>query len=146
MASQSRWQTCTRTSSRTSARCSGFGSAGNDNSDARGTTLSTVYGDIQGIAGQKVADLPVLTLGTIGALPAHPGGDESLDEDVTEDGGAPRADDPALAALLFSLIPADGSNVGNTLSERFVEKALLKLGASVAMDDYESVQGDALGT
>jgi hypothetical protein len=101
--------------------------------------LSAFYGDIQGIAGQKIVDLPALSLEAIATLPAHAGGDELLDDDEAgDDVGPPRTDDPALVRLLYSLIPADGTNVGNgTLCERFAEEALLKFGASVSMVDYE---------
>jgi hypothetical protein len=107
--------------------------------------LSAFYGDIQGIAGRTVLDLPALSLGAIAALPAHPDGDDMDETGIAEDVGTPRADDPALVSILFALVPLDGANVGNgTLSERFTEQALLKLGANVSMADYERCKATLL--
>ena len=108
--------------------------------------LSAFYGDIQGIAGQKVADLPALSLDAIAALPAQADGDEPLEDDEAgDDVGPPRTDDPSLLTLFFSLIPADGTNIGNgTLYERFAEQTLLKFGASVSMVHYERCKATLL--
>lgn len=87
--------------------------------------ICAFYGDLQGIAGRQIEDLPPLSL-DLRSLPlAEP---EELDG----------PNDQELKELLYGLVPDDGSNAGNgSLVERFMEQALAGLGVLVTAADYE---------
>jgi hypothetical protein len=88
--------------------------------------ITAFYGDLQGIAGRQLQDLPPLAL-EAGAIVAE------------------GADGDELTALLYTLVPDDGSNAGNgSLLERFMEQALAELGVIVTADDYERCKGALL--
>jgi hypothetical protein len=91
--------------------------------------ISAFWGDMQGIAGRQLEDLPTMAL----ALPEH----ADDEEDDGEPAGAERPEDARLKALLFDLLPEDGANAGNgSLTDRFVERAAVELGLQVSADDY----------
>lgn len=86
--------------------------------------ITAFYGDLQGIAGRQLEDLPAL------ALEAGPTSAASADADT--------ASDTDLSELLLSLVPDDGSNSGNgSLLALFTERALTELGVIVTETDYE---------
>jgi hypothetical protein len=88
--------------------------------------VAAFWGDMQGIAGRQLEDLPAMAL----ALPEHA-------EDDGDPAGAERPEDDRLKALLFELLPEDGTNAGNgSLTERFVERASVELGLQVSAEDY----------
>jgi hypothetical protein len=101
--------------------------------------LTAFYGDLQGIAGQQLKDLPLLSLDVVGALPSRELTEAEPDDDAHgEETGASRPDEAALATLLFSLLPEDGSAVGNgSLSERFIDTAFVDRGLMISNVDYE---------
>ena len=89
--------------------------------------VTAFCGDLQGIVGRQLDDLPSLALEPLRALPPAP----------REEGEGGR-DIARLEPLLFDLLPDDGSTVGNgTLTDRFVERAFVELGVHVTAADYE---------
>lgn len=97
------------------------------------TNITAFYGDLQGLAGKRLEDLPLLSLGEL-ALPAAAEEGDETDGDVPEGEGA----DPRLVELLYELIPADGSAVGNaTLAGMLEERALVTLGVEAGRSVYQ---------
>lgn len=83
--------------------------------------VAAFYGDLQGIAGRQLRDLPTLALEepSTDALPELAESDEKLEE------------------IFFGLLPADGTNTGNgSLFDAFREQAVTELGVIVTEDDY----------
>jgi hypothetical protein len=104
--------------------------------------LAAVHGDLRGIAGRQIEDVPALALGagdsgTAGADHEEPNADEYDD--------APPGRD--LIELLFALLPADGAFVGNRkIGERFVDAASARFGRVLTLDDYERCKAVLLTT
>lgn len=92
--------------------------------------LGTFYGDLQGISGAQLADIPAMSLGAIAALPAPRLGDEGDDDAPAYEGELDREDE--LVALLVELLPPVGESVGNgALRDRLRERAEPELGVAV---------------
>lgn len=105
------------------------------------TNVAAFYGDLQAIAGARLADHPLLALETHDEPADSP--DEDDEAEVIEDGrarprlSAPRSEDGVLVRVLVELLPANGSTVGNgSLCERFISAALTH-GVQVTRDDYD---------
>ncbi len=97
--------------------------------------LSSFYGDVQGIAGSQLADIEPLSLPSGGGVAPRPVSASLMAED-----DAAVADEvwPQLTNLLFSLIPADGTSIGNkNLSGQFVSATLLQLHLTVGPEEYK---------
>jgi hypothetical protein len=102
------------------------------------------YGDLRGIAGRQLAELPAMTLAraslATGAGAAAMSGDDEEAEPASDRGGARGADDGADAALvelLEALLPADGQALGNvTLCAQLSERALSALARDVDEAEY----------
>jgi len=104
--------------------------------------ITAFCGDLQGIAGRQLGDLLPEALESAKALPEaiaeEEGEGEGEDHAAGGAAGPGGADDERLKELLFELLPADGSMVGNgTLSEAFVERALTQIGVRARDRDYE---------
>jgi hypothetical protein len=96
--------------------------------------ITAFYGDLQGIAGRQLRDLPALTLAP--ALPEHAGDDEDADPDEEQAAETEHPRGVELTELLFRLLPDDGGTTGNrSLTERFIERALLELGVHATAGD-----------
>lgn len=100
--------------------------------------VGAFYGDLQGIAGAGLDDLPQLALAAVAGMPL-PEPDEA--NDSTPPVSAPRPDDAQLADYLLSLVPHDGATVGDhALCALFVERALTERGVQVSQVDYERLK------
>jgi hypothetical protein len=101
--------------------------------------ITAFYGDLQGIAGRQLRDLPALSFEPLSLPPAPGSSSESLGDDEDDD-SSPLVDgatDPRLTDLLHRLLPQDGAAVGNgSLYAAFERSALLQLGRSVTEADY----------
>ena len=91
--------------------------------------ITAFCGDLRGIAGGQLLDLPALALEPLAALPAYAEGHAA--------GDAAHPGDAELTEILFRLLPADGTTAGNgSLTDKFIERALLELGVHASADDY----------
>lgn len=89
--------------------------------------ITAFYGDLQGIAGRQLRDLPSLALDA----PQLPTADSEPENDHA-------ASIDVLKEILFALVPEDGSNAGNgSLLDSFTERALSERGILVRAEDYE---------
>jgi hypothetical protein len=105
--------------------------------------ITAFYGDLRGIAGRQLRDLPALSLEPMRALPEH-AAEDGDGEDFSDVGGA-RSGDEVLKELLFRLVPEDGATAGNgSLTERFIERALLDLNVHATANDYGRCKGALL--
>lgn len=94
--------------------------------------ITAFYGDLGGIAGRQLKDLPSLSLDPALALPPF----DTEEDDAVE--SEPPRDDTELKAVFYALVPEDGSTAGNgSLTARFVERALTELGVLATPMDYE---------
>jgi hypothetical protein len=98
--------------------------------------ITAFYGDLRGIGGKQLADLPQMTF-TTPTLDAA----SIQDTQVEEEWGATRlsrTDTAGLSALLLKLLPEDGSALGNvTLRLQLSDSAMDKLGRDVSDEEYE---------
>ena len=110
-------------------------------------SLSSVWGELVGIAGSAIGALPGLELEALEPPPVPElalaaGGDSTTDDEPTTDPGGSRADDRLLVDLLYSLVPKDGGTVGNrSLAERFCDEASTRFGVTVEEVDYLRCSG-----
>jgi hypothetical protein len=110
--------------------------------------LSAFHGDLRGIAGRQLAELPELMLPSgkeesVDVASVDPERDD--DDGVAEIGLSLGPVDQGLTELLLALIPDDCSTVGNkSLAERFCEEALLQLERQVSLGDYARCKGALL--
>lgn len=89
--------------------------------------VATMVGDVQGILGRPMDDMLAFDLVVTRSLPPPPG-----------------ENDEAIGELLFSLVPEDGTSVGNgALFERLQDRAMAALALDVTQADYERCR-DAL--
>jgi hypothetical protein len=98
--------------------------------------LFAFHGDLRGIAGGQFAE--VFTLASVAspepALLTAAGDDEEDEAPVQAEA---RAEDAPLVELLHSLVPADGTTVGNrALLDRFVQAGLMRLHVALSERDY----------
>lgn len=101
--------------------------------------IGAFYGELQGIAGRQIADLPELSLDAIAMLGT---GDASSDDDAPSSepsaGGVGVAPDERLVDVLYALLATNGAPAGNsTLRARFYDTALEQHGVEISEDDYE---------
>jgi hypothetical protein len=95
--------------------------------------VTSLYGDLQGIAGTKLADLPALSLSPH-LLDASDDHDDDREDDPQ---GHEAADDHI--ELLYTLLPIDGTAVGNgSLTKRFVQEIATHFGVAVDQRDYDA--------
>jgi hypothetical protein len=94
---------------------------------------TAVYGDLRGIAGRSMPELPQLELE--GSL-AEPQPDDGI-QGGSDTPGSVLEGDVELCTLLLSMLPEDGSGIGNKAAcERFVEAVFLGLQRDVTELDY----------
>jgi len=109
--------------------------------------VTGLYGDLQGIAGAKLADIPALSLRPLpqlsGDLDDHEF--ERVDNFDGQELSNIEETQPELVELLFELLPEDGSAVGNgTLTDRFADSVMTRFGVVVDGRMYERCKGALL--
>ena len=109
-------------------------------------SIGGFYGELQGIAGRQVADLPELSLEAIALL-----GPEDSDPDEGAPASEPAAStgapiDEGLVDALYALLPTDGTYVSNsTLRDQFAEIAIARFGVADIDTAYDRCKGALLG-
>ncbi len=101
--------------------------------------LTSFHGDLRGIAGRQLAELPELALPPAMSYPDFPVAAQDADPgDGSGQGGQFSAPiDDTLVELLFSLIPDNYSSIGNkSLADLFSNMTSSRLGRRTGEDDY----------
>lgn len=96
--------------------------------------MAAFYGDLRGIEGRNLPDLPGFSLEEPSAVASFDAPDAEIDEEAAS--GSPV--DAELVEVLWALVPADGSTVGNgSLCRVFAETVLVDHGVQIEQPDYE---------
>jgi hypothetical protein len=96
------------------------------------------YGELQGIAGRQIANLPDLSLDTVAML--GPGDSDPDEEALVSEPAASsgRPVDERLVDALYALLPADGTYIGNSaLRDQFAEAVLVRFGVADGNAEYD---------